>query len=752
METLFAWLHLSDLHVSFTPENRGTFAPSHVHLKEDVAHLIQSTVRPHAILITGDLSSNGRDYFAQEDWLQALTSTLNLERDAVFVIPGNHDIDREAHRDRSVSRLLRALREDMEDLDSALEAPEDRELLAQRFRHFSKCMTWLDESKAQSALFWMRLHQEERCTVRIVGLNTALLATSDDDHGKLRVGQKQLSQLNAPEGQLVVALMHHPVSWLADGRAVAAALSNHAHVVICGHAHSGSAAHSTPYVMVEAGSDGTHSQFSYNVAAVMADTQGALHLRVWPRRWSSKNMDFRTDVDQVPDGQTFFDHPLQGLMLNSGPSKPFTAQILGASSLPASRTLPCYLSRIEIKNLRSLHSVEWPMPARPGWHVVIGDNGSGKSSFLRAISVALLGASRRFEDGTASASLSSDNFLALRVNFDSWIRKGEISATVSLWMRGEDTDGEQFFKTYEFAAFSEGQRWGSSAGADDSFSAGFGPFRRFSGGDTEYERQFVALPRVARHLSLFDERVSMTEALRWLKDLEFKALESAKSDFLDQLKLFINQEGFLPNKVRLISISSETVRFADANGTVVAIEELSDGYRSILSLTLELIRQLAAHYGDAHVFSPDSTQVLARGIVLLDEADVHLHPTWQRELGQRLKKLFPYIQFIVTTHSPLVCQAADTIFRLPRPGTEEQGRVLEEVELERLRYGNILDAYGTGVFGRITRSEEGKRLLDQLAELNLKEIEKGLSPEEEQRQEELRAIFPTERAPKGNQG
>jgi ABC-type glutathione transport system ATPase component len=138
--------------------------------------------------------------------------------------------------------------------------------------------------------------------------------------------------------------------------------------------------------------------------------------------------------------------------------------------------------------------------------------------------------------------------------------------------------------------------------------------------------------------------------------------------------------------------------------------------------------------------------VVAPGIVLIDEADAHLHPTWQREIGQRLKALFPRLQFIVTTHSPLVCQAADTVFRLPRPGTEEQGRMLEGVELERLQYGNVLDAYGTGAFGRITRSEAGKQLLERLAELNHKELEQGLSKEEEQEQERLRAIFPTGKA------
>lgn len=47
------------------------------------------------------------------------------------------------------------------------------------------------------------------------------------------------------------------------------------------------------------------------------------------------------------------------------------------------------------------------------------------------------------------------------------------------------------------------------------------------------------------------------------------------------------------------------------------------------------------------------------GVVLIDEVDAHLHPTWQTRIGQWFTKYFPNIQFIVTTHSPLVCRACE---------------------------------------------------------------------------------------------
>jgi predicted ATPase len=455
-------------------------------------------------------------------------------------------------------------------------------------------------------------------------------------------------------------------------------------------------------------------------------------------------LDYQHLLAYSNDSEWYYPHPLLTMRLLTGQMPAFGP----TASEAMARKLDGYISRIEIEDIRSLRTVQWEMPPAPGWHVLIGDNGAGKSSALRAIAATLLGDGRRYENGSTPAEVSSDSALALRIDFGTWLRPGKTSGAVVLAALVTEADGKQLHQEHRLHVGPQGPLWNNPPNTRELFSAGFGPFRRFSGGDADYERQFSSLPRVTRHLSLFNERVSLTEALRWLKDLQFKALEKNRfsAAFLEQVRDFINQDGFLPNGVKLRDITPEAVRFVDANDSTISIEELSDGYRSILSLTLELIRQLSAHYGPDQVFDVEARTVDTSGIVLIDEADAHLHPTWQREIGLRLKKLFPRLQFIVTTHSPLVCQAADTVFRLPRPGTDEQGRMLEKVELERLKYGNVLDAYGTGAFGRITRSEEGKRRLERLAELNRKELEQGLSEEEEQEQERLRAIFPTGRA------
>jgi hypothetical protein len=91
---------------------------------------------------------------------------------------------------------------------------------------------------------------------------------------------------------------------------------------------------------------------------------------------------------------------------------------------------------------------------------------------------------------------------------------------------------------------------------------------------------------------------------------------------------------------------------------------LSDGYQSMLAWIADLLGH-AFLEGDANVQA--ST---LRGIVLLDEIDLHLHPSWQRRLVPLLKQVFPQLQFIVTTHSPLVLAGfeQDEIVRLRLQG------------------------------------------------------------------------------------
>lgn len=419
-----------------------------------------------------------------------------------------------------------------------------------------------------------------------------------------------------------------------------------------------------------------------------------------------------------------------------------------------------YVNRVVVQNLRTITKLYWDIDDREaaGWHVIIGDNGAGKSGLLRAIALALVGPQEAIalrqdwnEWLRSGQNLGGvDVFLSYREGFDSFVGGGRLPKRVYpeaklLFQRSDEDPSRVSLVAGNHTVDPKRHVWGMSGGW---FSASYGPFRRFAGGDKDQEKFFYSNPKLARHLSVFGESVALSECLAWLERLHVKTLEKdPEGDILEPVKAFINQAGFLPHEARIQSVSSKGVRFVDGNGCEVPVENLSDGYRSILSMTFELIRQLASTYGAERIFdASDPTKIIVPGVVLIDEMDAHLHPTWQRRVGRWFRDHFPAIQFIVTTHSPLICQAADvgSVFRLPRPGSDDEAGMVTGTALDRLLYGNVLDAYGTGVFGEVTlRSPEALRRLGRLAELNQKEIDAELSAEEREEQLRLRSTLPT---------
>jgi len=420
-----------------------------------------------------------------------------------------------------------------------------------------------------------------------------------------------------------------------------------------------------------------------------------------------------------------------------------------------------YLTKLEIAGIRSHESFVFQVPEdKPwGWHVILGDNGAGKSSFVKALALALA--------GPAEAR-------ALRQDWSTWLRAGCERANVTahlIWDPEVDSitgqgrppvkkliceieieSNDEALSTG--AILVEGKHkskgleralWGRSSGW---FSASFGPFRRFTGGNRDYERMFYTNPRLAPHLTAFGEDIALTECLEWLKSLHIKQLESKDdSQFLDCIIAFINNGQLLPHGSRISHISSDEIIFVDGNGHEVSVDFLSDGYRSILSLTFELIRQLTISYGqDAVARDIRNGTISLPGIVVIDEVDAHLHPSWQKRIAPWFLKVFPRLQFIVTTHSPIICQAAEhgSVWRLPTPGTGESGGQIQGDTLNRLIFGNILEAYDTAFFGAdVSRSETSRSQLLELAQLNRKQVLGKLCDDDLLRLSELRAAMPT---------
>jgi hypothetical protein len=93
------------------------------------------------------------------------------------------------------------------------------------------------------------------------------------------------------------------------------------------------------------------------------------------------------------------------------------------------------------------------------------------------------------------------------------------------------------------------------------------------------------------------------------------------------------------------------VRFND--GTSTPFEHLSDGQRTILGLFCDIARRAA-------ILNPHLKENVCsdtKGVILIDELDLHLHPRWQRRVIEDLRTIFPQMQFICTTHSAFLIQS-----------------------------------------------------------------------------------------------
>ncbi len=134
--------------------------------------------------------------------------------------------------------------------------------------------------------------------------------------------------------------------------------------------------------------------------------------------------------------------------------------------------------------------------------------------------------------------------------------------------------------------------------------------------------------------------------------------------------------------------------------TNIDFDQLSSGEKSFFVLVGDLARRLA-------IANPKSDDPLdGQGIVLIDEIDLHLHPSWQRKAIPKLRSLFPNIQWVISTHSPQV------LMHLKRENVKwiRNGKLEESPFVE----GRDANAISTDVFGLTKRLPDYEKILDKI--------------------------------------
>jgi predicted MPP superfamily phosphohydrolase len=346
VEPLFTWVHLSDIHIGHGDDSyRWNQQLVLEKLKDDIANPSAEydipIPDPDVIFVTGDLAFSGatrstEEYTGVRNWLLAIATSLSISKTQIFIVPGNHDVQRNvAKKDNNIARLLNSLRSGREKLDKALADERDQVLLAQRMENYFNFAKEFAPS-SDSELFWKQEFTMRGLKIRIAGLNTAFLSADDRDKEKLELGERQLTKALLPfpekSKEVVIALSHHPFNWLRDGRNASEWMRNNAHIHLCGHIHEASSERfrsggGTDFTQIVSGA--AHGErnpkniptgHGYNFGAILVRDDGQLFVRVWPRIWFQANTDFRIDAGNIPKGRDFAEHEMP-LKLPSRPTQ-----------------------------------------------------------------------------------------------------------------------------------------------------------------------------------------------------------------------------------------------------------------------------------------------------------------------------------------------------------------------------------------------------------------------------------------------
>lgn len=297
-----------------------------------------------------------------------------------------------------------------------------------------------------------------------------------------------------------------------------------------------------------------------------------------------------------------------------------------------------YLSSIQFNNIRGFKNFLLSFDAAKKhrqWTVIIGDNGHGKTTILRAIAL-----------GLGDEVTSSELLALLPGKFIRMNKRGVYSLSSKIIITLKSSDAKQVTITTELKPDEHGGVSISKEVSDptfkwnDIFVCGYGSNRGIGG---RMHSQYALRNSL---MTLFNDRAGLLEPESILRDFALMAAQRKNSadDPLKEMKGYLwKLWGLNPNHA--LDITAEQVVIHGPWGGM-PFHALGDGYRGTGSWLLDLMGNCvkAGRW--------NSPEKLA-GIVLLDEMDEHLHPRWQRTLVSTLRRLLPNIQFIATTHSPL---------------------------------------------------------------------------------------------------
>lgn len=344
------------------------------------------------------------------------------------------------------------------------------------------------------------------------------------------------------------------------------------------------------------------------------------------------------------------------------------------------------IHKIEIENFKLFKKSEFKFDDE--FNLIIGINGSGKTSLLRAISVSLGGwANSYIEDEKNLRPIEENEVREIQIDgrFDK-VKKTIISTEGSVEIIDRYGNYRRNAEYYLIRKKEENSETTLSADikyyrTSDSYFLNFSNLSSDILGYIEKGNKFN-LPLIAFYEcdrlwltknELNQESAAKTQYSRfdpyvdcfhtgadhkaigeWLLKHELASIQQKEeTPVLQSIKnAAINA---LENCTDISFDFEEGRVIVDFEDSSIPFEHLSDGQRTILGLFCDIARRAAIL--NPHLGGEASEKT--KGVVLIDELDLHLHPKWQMRIVEDLRKVFPNIQFICTTHSPILLRSID---------------------------------------------------------------------------------------------
>jgi len=347
------------------------------------------------------------------------------------------------------------------------------------------------------------------------------------------------------------------------------------------------------------------------------------------------------------------------------------------------------LNKVTLNNYRCFEHLE--VDLHPPLTVLVGENGAGKTAILDGIAAALSRVLRHLSSANQRLSAAGAGIKDTDFRIESWedgVGRERWGVSDYVQVIAETTDGLQWDYWRRSAAGKEPpHKIGEAALAsylsrlsdslkDNIIDRELLPVFAYYGaqrGSIEIPERLRSSTENYSHptsalIGALDASSNFKEMLKWfdaeeaseLRDNIGQPIEHYSSSY--ELSVVRNAIESLLGGVYLKPRFNKDHKFlldSSLTGKPLQVSQLSHGYLSMLALGMDFARRLAlANSPMTLLFSKDGmdgrTFKTGPAIMLVDEIDLHLHPTWQQRVLGDLMRAFPGTQFIVTTHSPQV--------------------------------------------------------------------------------------------------